>query len=126
MLAVEDSNPGGSVVENPPAMQGALGGGNVNLLPCSCLGNSIDGQRGAWRTTAPGFAKSRTPQHTQAHQRIMCVKACPPRTPFPFPLPQMQTQLGFLISSETFRRSRVAYKSILCIDFVIVFFFLQG
>ena len=53
--------------------------------------------------------ESDTTEHIQAHQRIMCVKAC---SPFPFPFPQMQTRLGFLISLETFRCSRVVYKSI--------------
>ena len=34
------------------------GGGHGNLLQCSCLKNSMD--RGAWRTTVPRVAKSRT------------------------------------------------------------------
>ena len=43
--------PGGSVIKNLP------GEGNGNLLPYSCLGNSID--RGAWQASPWGF-KSRT------------------------------------------------------------------
>ena len=60
--------PRGSVVKNPPANTGdkgsipgsgrSPGGGNGNPLQCSCLENPMD--RGAWRTTVHGVAKSRT------------------------------------------------------------------
>ena len=58
--------PGASVVKNPPANAGdegsnsgsgrSPGGGHGNPLQCSCLGNPRD--RGAWRATAQGVAKS--------------------------------------------------------------------
>ena len=57
------------VVKNPPADAGDMGdtssipgsgrspgGGNGNPLQYSCLGNSMD--RGAWRATVRGVAKS--------------------------------------------------------------------
>ena len=60
--------PGGSLVKNPPANAeyvGSISGsgrspgeGNGNLLQYSCLGNPMD--RGAWRATVYGVAKSRT------------------------------------------------------------------
>ena len=60
--------PGGSVVENPPAKQEmqvrslglcpSPGAENSNLLQHSCLVNPTD--RGAWRATVHGVAKSRT------------------------------------------------------------------
>ena len=63
--------PGGSVVKNPPANEGdtgdvglipgsgrSLGEGNGNPLQYSCLGNPMD--RGAWRATVHGVAKSWT------------------------------------------------------------------
>ena len=63
--------PGGSVVKNPPANAGdtgdrgsvpgsgrSSGEGNDNPLQYSFLGNSMD--RGAWRATVHGVAKSRT------------------------------------------------------------------
>ena len=63
--------PGGSVVKNPPANAGLTGGvgsspwlgrspggGNGNPLQYSCLGNSMD--RGSWRATVHGVAKSQT------------------------------------------------------------------
>ena len=59
------------VVKNPPASAGDVrdtgsvpesgrspGGGNNNPLQHSCLGNSTD--RGTWRATVHGAAKSRT------------------------------------------------------------------
>ena len=59
---------GGSAVKNLPAMQemwvqflgweDALELGNSNPLQCACLGNPMD--RGAWRATVQGVAKSRT------------------------------------------------------------------
>ena len=64
--------PGGAVVKNLPASIGntrdvvlipewgrSPGEGNGNLLPYSCLENSMDG--GAWWATVHGVAKSRTP-----------------------------------------------------------------
>ena len=61
--------PGGSVVKNPPASSGDVRGpglipvsgrssgeGNGNPLQYSCLENSMD--RGAWRATVQGVAKS--------------------------------------------------------------------
>ena len=64
--------PGDAVVKNPPANAGdardvswipgsgrSPGGGNGNPLQYSCLGNPMD--RGAWRATFHGVAKSRTP-----------------------------------------------------------------
>ena len=67
--------PGGSVVMNTPANAGDLGsipgwgrspgGRNGNLLQYSCLGNPID--RGAWRATIHGIAKSRTQLNTNTH-----------------------------------------------------------
>ena len=60
--------PGGSVVKNLPANVGdggwtpgsrrAPGEGNGNPLQYSCLGNPMD--RGAWRATVHGVAKSQT------------------------------------------------------------------
>ena len=59
---------GGSVVKNLPANAGdaglipvserSSGEGNGNLLQYSCLGNPRD--RGAWRATVVGVAKSQT------------------------------------------------------------------
>ena len=62
--------PGGSVVKNPPAMQEAqemqvrslgpedpLEKSMATPLQYCCLGNPMD--RGAWRATAHGVAKSR-------------------------------------------------------------------
>ena len=59
------------LVKNPPAIEGDTGDkgsvpgsgrspgeGNGNLLQYSCLGNPMD--RGAWRATVHGVAKSRT------------------------------------------------------------------
>ena len=67
----EQEEQGGSVVKNLPADEGdagelssilALGRppgeGNGNPLQYSCLGNPMD--RGAWRTTVHGVAKSQT------------------------------------------------------------------
>ena len=58
--------PGGSVVKNLPASAGdtglipglgrSPGKGNGNALQYSCLENSLD--RGAWRATVHGVAKS--------------------------------------------------------------------
>ena len=60
--------PGGSVVKNPPANAGdpgsfpgsgrSSGEGNGNPLQYSCLESSMD--RGAWRATVHGVAKSQT------------------------------------------------------------------
>ena len=63
--------PGGSVVKNPPANAGdtgdkssvkgsgrSSGEGNNNPLQYSSMGHSMD--RGAWRATVLGVAKSRT------------------------------------------------------------------
>ena len=60
--------PGGSVVKNPPANVGDMGlipgsgrcpgGGNGNPLQYSCLENPMD--KGAWRATVHGVAKSQT------------------------------------------------------------------
>ena len=60
--------PGGSVIENPPAMQetqvrslgleDSLGEGNGNPLQHSCLENPMD--RGVRRTTVHGVTKSQT------------------------------------------------------------------
>ena len=38
-----------------PGSGRSLGGGNVNPLPCSCLGNPMD--RGAWRAMTHGITK---------------------------------------------------------------------
>ena len=56
------------MVRNPPAMQDtrvqslgwedSSGEGNGNLLQCCCLENSMD--RGAWKGTVHGVAKSQT------------------------------------------------------------------
>ena len=63
--------PGGPMVKNPPAKAGDIrdvgsiaglgkspGGENGTPLQYSCLGNSMD--RGAWRSTVHGAAKSWT------------------------------------------------------------------
>ena len=60
--------PGGSVVKNPPANVGDMGlipgsgrcpgGGNGNPLQYSCLEIPMD--KGAWRATVHGVAKSQT------------------------------------------------------------------
>ena len=59
---------GSSVVKNPPANAGDVGlvlglrkspgGGNGNPLQYSCLENSME--RGAWKATVQGIAKSQT------------------------------------------------------------------
>ena len=59
---------GGLAVKNPPANAGDSGSipglerfpgeGNSHLLKYACLGNPMD--RGAWRTTVHGVAKTRT------------------------------------------------------------------
>ena len=41
-----------------PWIRRSPGGGNDNLIHCSCLENSMD--RGAWRSTIHGVTKSRT------------------------------------------------------------------
>ena len=41
-----------------PGWESSLGGGNGNPLQCSCLENPMD--RGAWRATVRGVAKSQT------------------------------------------------------------------
>ena len=76
--------PGATEVKNPPAdaadvgEEGPIlglgrspGGGNSNLLQYSCLGNPTD--RGAWRATVHGVAKSRTRRsmHASTHARPM-------------------------------------------------------
>ena len=63
--------PSGSMEKNPPARAGDTGDmglipglgrspgeGHGNTLQYSCLKNPID--RGAWRATVPGVAKSQT------------------------------------------------------------------
>ena len=60
--------PGGSVVGNPPAMQGEMGlipvsgrspgEGNGNPLQYSCLDNPMD--RGNWQATIHGVTKCQT------------------------------------------------------------------
>ena len=60
--------PGGTVVKNPPVNAADVGSipelgrspgvGNGNPLQHSCLGNPMD--RGVWRETVHGFAKSQT------------------------------------------------------------------
>ena len=57
--------PGGSAVKNLsanagdavfiPGLESFPGGGNGNLLQCSCLGNPVE--RGPWRAAVPGVAK---------------------------------------------------------------------
>ena len=46
------------VMGSIPASERSLGGGNGNLLEYSCLENSMD--RGVWRDTVHGVAKSLT------------------------------------------------------------------
>ena len=68
LLALREGFPGGSLLKDPPvkARDSGLilglgrspGGGNGNPLQYSCLGNSMD--RGAWRDTVHGVAKSHT------------------------------------------------------------------
>ena len=63
----EEGFPGGSAVKNPPANAGDAGlilglgrspeEGRGNPLQYSCLDNLMD--RGAWRATVQGVAKSR-------------------------------------------------------------------
>ena len=70
--------PGGSVVKNPPANAGdmssipewgrSFGGGNGNLLQYSYPGKPTD--RGAWRATVRGVAKSRRRLSTQRTARM--------------------------------------------------------
>ena len=70
--------PGGSVIKNLPANAGDIrdsgsirglgrspGGGNVNPLQKSCLKNPMD--KGAWRATVHGVAKSQTWLSTHTH-----------------------------------------------------------
>ena len=66
MFITELAKDGGSGAENLPADAGdegsiprlgkSLGVGNGNLFQYSCLGNPMD--RGAWRATVHGVAKS--------------------------------------------------------------------
>ena len=68
LVCVAPGFPGGSVVKNLPANTGdaglipglgrSPGGGNGNPHQYSCLKNPMD--RGAWRATVRGVAKSRT------------------------------------------------------------------
>ena len=73
------------VVKNPPANAGdardvgsipgsgrSLGGGNDKKRQYSCLGNPMD--RGAWRATVHGVAKSWTQQSTHAHTHTAVCK----------------------------------------------------
>ena len=63
------------MIRNPPANVGdlssnpgsgrSLGGGNGNPLQYSCLENPMD--RGAWRATARGIAKSQTQLRLTTH-----------------------------------------------------------
>ena len=48
-----------------PGLERSPGEGNGNPPQYSCLGNLMD--RGAWRSTVHGVAKSRTRQHTHTH-----------------------------------------------------------
>ena len=69
-----------SLIKKPPASAGDMGSipesrrstgtGNDNLLQYSSLENSMD--RGAWRATVHGVAKSQTPleAHTHTHTFI--------------------------------------------------------
>ena len=70
--------PDSSVVKNPPANEGDSGDmdsipgsgrcpgeRNGNPLQYSCLGNSTD--RGVWRATVHGVAKSQTQLSTHTH-----------------------------------------------------------
>ena len=80
--------PGDAVIKNPPANAGdatevgsipgsgrSPGGGHGNPLQDSCLGNPMD--RGAWRATVHGVAKSwtglsnRTHTHTHFYLRAV-------------------------------------------------------
>ena len=47
------------------------GGGNGNLLQCSCLENSMD--RGAWWAAVHGVAKSWTQLSTHTYRRCQCL-----------------------------------------------------
>ena len=94
--------PGGSGVKNPPANAGdtgsipglgrSPGGGNVNPLQYSCLGNPKDSR--AWRATVHGVAKSRIQLSTHAHT-------------FPSPLPPFPSL--FLFSSLPLPASLYVY-----------------
>ena len=78
--------PGGSVVKNPPANVGyavliprsgrSFGGGHGNPLQYSCLENPMD--RGAWRATVHGVAKSRTQLSIHMHVYTRPVKCLSP------------------------------------------------
>ena len=48
-----------------PGSRRSLGAGNGNLLQYSCLGNSMN--RGAWRATVHGVAKSQTQLRAHTH-----------------------------------------------------------
>ena len=48
-----------------PGSERSPGEGNGNPLQYSCLENSMD--RGAWRATVHGIAKSQTQQHLSTH-----------------------------------------------------------
>ena len=50
-----------------PGSGSSPGGGNGNSLRYSCLGNPTD--RGAWRATVHGVAKSQTQLVTKQHQQ---------------------------------------------------------
>ena len=65
------------MVKHPPASSGDAGsmpglrrfpgGGNGNLLQCSCLENLMD--RGAWRFTVHRVAKNQTGLNTQPYHQ---------------------------------------------------------
>ena len=85
---VKRSSPGGSVVKNPPANAGDAG--DISLIPAlgrspgeghgyplqySCLENAME--RGTWRTTVHGVAKSCTwLTHTQHNNHFSLVSPC--------------------------------------------------
>ena len=78
------------VVKNPPANAGDMGdtssipgsgrspgGGHGNPLQCSCLENPMD--RGAWRATVHGVAKSQTRLSTHIHKSSVPVQMTSPQ-----------------------------------------------
>ena len=86
--------PGGSEVETLPANAGdngdsgvlssipglgrSPGEGNGNPLQYSCLENPMD--RGAWRATVHGIAKSQTTERLSMHTLTVVLNFCTPRS----------------------------------------------
>ena len=106
------TQPGGSVVKNPPASSGdgrdmgsisrlgrSPGEGNGNPLQYSCLENPMD--RGAWQATVHGVTKR------QAHDRYT---QCHRTRIFPYTTTSQLTNSGYLPLMEYFYLIELMYQ----------------